>query len=162
MNSRIVTVHLLFVLLGLIVAGYSLYVEAMLIEMPGYKPSCDLSSLHMSCSKVFSSKFARMFSYWGIVSPGSVFDISLPQLAIIYFLLLMFAPPIIRRNASLARYYRFLSYCSIGFNIYLAYILKFKLAEFCIVCVSNYGINGVLFFTVRQLGSRSSLKNRKD
>jgi len=153
MNTKIVYLHLLFVLFGFVVAGYSLYVEAMLIDIPGYEPSCDLSSLQMSCSKVFNSKYAKMFSYWGFVKHGSALDLSLPQLAIIYFTLLLLAPVIIRRYPFTARYYRLVSVCAVGFNGYLAYILKFKLGEFCIVCVTNYIINGVIFTTTWRITS---------
>ena len=161
-SSRIVYIHLLFVVLGFIVAGYTVYVEGMLIDVPGYQPSCDLSSLQMSCSKVFTSKYAKMLSYWEFVSPGSTFDLSLPQLAIIYFTLSWLAPTIIRRKPTTARYYRFLSYCAVAFNVYLAYILKFKLGEFCIICTTNYAINGVLFFTTRKITSIDSSRSKTD
>jgi uncharacterized membrane protein len=162
MGSKIIPLHILFVLLGFIVSGYTLHIEAMLVNVPGYEPSCDSSRLQMSCSKVFSSKYAKILSYWGLVTVGSAFDFSLPQLAIAYFSLALSAPAMIRRIPSTARFFRIVSYCAVAFNLYLAYILKFKLGEFCIVCVTNYVINGVLFFTTLKLTSIGEPRIKKD
>ena len=151
MNPKIVAAHLLLAILGILVAGYALHVESMLLDIPGYQPSCDISSLQMSCSKVFNSKYARIMSYWGLVPRGSFVDLSLPQFALAYFSSCLLLPVIVRRLPATKRLWRILSLVVVGFNIYLAYILKFKLGEFCIVCVTNYIINAGMFYTTRKL-----------
>ncbi len=156
MRSATVATHLLLVTGGILVAVYALHVESMLVGVPGYQPSCDISSLQMSCSKVFNSKYARILSYWGIAPRGSILDLSLPQFALIYFVTILFLPLIIRRFPRTKSVWRSLSYVVVCFNVYLAYILKYKLGEFCIVCVTNYVINAGVLYTTHKLTSSST------
>ena len=161
MTARTVAVHLFLVTLGIVVAAYALHVEAMLIEIPGYQPSCDISSLQMSCSKVFNSKYAKILSYWGLVAQGSGFDLSLPQFALLYFFACLFLPLSVRRFQRTKLLWRLLSYIVVVFNLYLAYILKFKLGEFCIVCVTNYVINAGVLITTHKLTKSAAIPSTK-
>ena len=161
MSTKIVAIHLLLVTLGILVAGYALHVEAMLVEIPGYQPSCDISSLQMSCSKVFNSKYAKILSYWGLVERGSALDLSLPQFALLYFFACLFLPISVRRVPQTKFMWRLLSYVVVVFNLYLAYILKFKLGEFCIVCVTNYVINAGVLITTHKLTKSAAISSTK-
>jgi vitamin-K-epoxide reductase (warfarin-sensitive) len=161
MSTRTVAAHLLVITAGILVAFYALYVEAMLIGVPGYQPSCDISSFQMSCSKVFNSKYAKILSYWGLVPKGGHLDFSLPQFALLYFIACLFLPLIVRRFPRTKSLWRSLSYAVVCFNLYLAYILKYKLGEFCIVCVTNYAINAGVLYTTHMLTSSSSISTTK-
>jgi len=161
MGPRIIAFHLLLVTLGILVAGYALHVESMLIDVPGYQPSCDISSLQMSCSKVFNSKYAKIMSYWGFVKHGSLLDLSLPQFAVLYFFACLLLPLSVRRFPQTKPAWRILSYVVVAFNIYLAYILKFKLGEFCIVCVTNYVINAGVLYTTHKLTRSEAISSSK-
>ena len=149
--------HYMLCIAGICVAIYSLNVESQISSDPSstYVPSCDLSAWAMSCSKVFKSSYSRILSHWTLVNHGSFLDLSLPQLALIYFGLLLIQPTVIFRSYRFIRVYRWLSYSAVCFNIYLGCILKFVLKELCIVCVSNYIINACLFLTVYYLNKRA-------
>lgn len=149
--SKLVATHASLCLAGIAIAFYSIHVESMLIDLPGYTPACDMSSWKMSCSKVFKSRYAKPFSHWGIVNRSSLFDLSLPQLAIFYFIPVLLFPFLRRKFYITRRLFQYLSYASIVFNVYLAYILKFVLQEFCVVCVSNYIVVLGLCLTINLL-----------
>lgn len=145
--------HFVLCALGVGIAFYSIHVESMLVNIPGYAPACDISSWAMSCSKVFNSEYAKPLSHWGLVAKRSFFDLSLPQLALLYFVPLMAFPRLFKMAPRVGSIFRTLSYLAIGFNLYLAYILKFVLGEVCIVCVSNYIVNLGLWMTVNRIAS---------
>eukprot|EP00933_Yihiella_yeosuensis_P014093 TRINITY_DN12761_c0_g1_i2.p1 TRINITY_DN12761_c0_g1~~TRINITY_DN12761_c0_g1_i2.p1 ORF type:complete len:169 (-),score=17.95 TRINITY_DN12761_c0_g1_i2:151-657(-) len=133
-----------FVILGIALNIYTMYVESQIAQVPGYVPACNLGSWS-SCSKVFTSPYAHILSYWGLVEKGSTLDLSLPQLAIPYFLLLMFYPVARKMSNLMPIVFLGIGIASIGFNVYLACILKFVLKEFCVICASTYFINGSCF-----------------
>jgi len=109
---------------------------------------------------------SHILSHWGLVEKGSALDLSLPQLAIPYFVLLL-GYPVARKTApALApQFYFAVSCASIVFSLYLASILKFVLKEFCIICFSNYCINGsvwlCLFFDLRASRNRVAAAGKK-
>lgn len=148
--------HLVLCIVGIAIALYTIHVESMLVTIPGYEPSCNISYLSMSCSKVFTSRFARPLSNWGVVQKSAAYDFSLPQLALFYFLPLLAFPAVSKRSRLATSMYRLLSYLAVAFNIYLAYVLKFILGEFCIVCVSNYIVNLGLLLTIDNIARHAS------
>ncbi|CAD7931680.1 unnamed protein product [Amoebophrya sp. A25] len=147
---------LLASLAGIAVQFYIFHVERQLLLNPGYQAACDFASSGSlppfigsllqgsSCTKVFSSIYARPLSHWGVVSPGSDFDLGLPWFGLVYFLTTL-AFPIARRKFpnTAHKFYLALGIASAGFTIYLASILKFILQEFCIVCASTYVLNAI-------------------
>lgn len=157
MTTQLRSLHYVLCFAGIGIALYSMHVESMLVEIPGYTPACDISSWAMSCSKVFTSKYAKPLSNWDIVSRGSSFDFSLPQFAIVYFILMLILPDVRDKKPSLVVGFRTLSYMAIAFNLYLAYILKFVLGEVCVVCVSNYFVNSGLWLTVSRISREETL-----
>ena len=154
MVSLVRVSHTLLCITGILIALYSLHVEAMLVDIPGYTPACDITAWTMSCSKVFNSKYARPLSNWGLVKGRSDLDFSLPQMAIVYFGLMLVFPIISDRRPSSKTWFKLMSYAALAFNVYLAYVLKFKLGEFCIVCVSNYIVNLALGLTVNRISKQ--------
>ena len=145
--------HYALCMTGILVSLYSLHVESMLILTPGYEPSCDISAWEMSCSKVFKSSHSRILSHWNIVDQNSLLDASLPQIALIYFVFLFIEPVLVERYAFFAQVYRVLTHCGVAFNLYLAYVLKFVIGEFCVVCVTNYFLNAGLFLTASYINN---------
>eukprot|EP00397_Hematodinium_sp_SG-2012_P039351 GEMP01042951.1.p1 GENE.GEMP01042951.1~~GEMP01042951.1.p1 ORF type:complete len:164 (+),score=15.65 GEMP01042951.1:87-578(+) len=131
---------------GLVLAAYSIFVESRLRLHPGYEAACDVQVPFLgasSCSRVFNSVYSHILSYWGVVQPDSFFDWSLPQLAFPYFVITLHYPVLRRRFIG---QYFCLTCIAIAFNLYLATILKFVLREFCVVCVSNYVLNAIIFY----------------
>lgn len=160
MANFIPAAHYLLCIAGIGLSLYSMYVESMLSNIPGYSPSCDISSWAMSCSKVFTSRYAKPFSNFGLVEKGSPFDIALPQLALMYFIPLLMLPTLAKRQRKGLVVFRILSYVSVCFNLYLAYVLKFVLGEVCIVCFSNYIVNLGLVLTVDRLVRGASIRKQ--
>merc|ERR1712060_800695 len=129
---------------GIAISLYTIHVENQIAKIPGYQPACDLGSWS-SCSKVFSSPWAHILRHWGLVEKGSLFDLSLPQMAIPYFLLLMIYPIARRKSSYAPSFYLAVGVGAIAFNVYLACILKFVLKEFCVICATTYVVNGCCF-----------------
>ncbi|KAF4658269.1 Vitamin K epoxide reductase complex subunit 1-like protein 1 [Perkinsus olseni] len=129
---------------GIGVAAYSLYVEAMIHAFPGYHAACDISSWS-SCSKVFTSSYSRILVHWGMANPGEYLDLSLPQLAIPYFVFILSYPRMRRSGLRARQVYLVVGSLAVIFNIYLAMVLKFVLREFCVVCFANYIVNAIVF-----------------
>mmetsp|Transcript_151877 Transcript_151877/g.368823 ORF Transcript_151877/g.368823 Transcript_151877/m.368823 type:complete len:170 (+) Transcript_151877:73-582(+) len=132
-------------LLGLVVSAYATYVEHAKQADPGYVAACDLSYLggifkSVSCSKVFASEYGRILSYLGIVEKGSAFDKPNAMLGILYYVcafmsdVLRFIPYRQEMMFAAALFTSLLAF-------YLAYLLIFKLGDFCIVCASTYVAN---------------------
>lgn len=103
---------------------------------------CDISS-HMSCSKVFTSKYGRGFGLLGHIigfdsnynQPNSVFGVIFYSSIIIFGFLE--GPTFAKINIGLG------VLSNIG-SLYLACILYFVLNDFCVVCVTTYVINAFL------------------
>ena len=129
----------LLALLGIGIAGYALNVEAHMDD-DDYEAMCDIKP-GFSCTAVFSSEYAHPLSLWGLVAKGSDLDIGLASAGILlysaYFLaasLWDFVP---------MRKQLFLTVASCGgcFSLYLLYVLKFILGDFCIVCTGFHCVN---------------------
>mmetsp|Transcript_28853 Transcript_28853/g.64520 ORF Transcript_28853/g.64520 Transcript_28853/m.64520 type:complete len:165 (+) Transcript_28853:94-588(+) len=132
---------------GIIVALYALHIEAELERDPFYEPACN--TRWGSCSAVFSSEYARPLSKWGLVPSGSALDLSLPVAGIANYGLYLFYPTRlgsllpVPETTMLA-----ISFASVLFSLYLLYVLKFILQDFCIVCTTFHVINFSTFFFV--------------
>lgn len=114
-------------IIGFLVCLYGLFVELKIKQNQNYKAACDISD-RISCTKTFLSPW------------GSIFGISNIQLgAAAYFI--MFVIALIGKTCL-----AFL--LATGFmiaTIFFAYILFTKVKTFCVICVSTYIINMILF-----------------
>lgn len=135
-----------FAMLGLLIGFYVLATESKLHSNPGYQPSCDIMGLG-SCSKVFMSGPAHILSYWGLVPRGHALDLSLGECAIPYFLV-MGAYIFFRPYPAVRSVYRLLIVVGPCFTMYLGYLLKVEVQEFCIVCATTYVVNACLCFAI--------------
>ena len=66
-------------IVGLAVSLYALYVEHQSAINLEYSALCDVQSLGISCSKVFSSEYGRIMYHFGLVSRSS--PLNLPNAA---------------------------------------------------------------------------------
>lgn len=137
-------VTLIFVVFGLAISMYAIFVEHKAQLDSEYIALCDLSP-SVSCTKVLTSEYAKIFSYLGIFPKDSIFN----QPNTIYGILYYVAYGITYR---LFRFYDWgklvllsLATASMVLCAYLAYILTVKLADVCIVCYLTYLCNIVLF-----------------
>lgn len=127
-------------LLGVAASLYALYIEHEIASAAAlgttYTASCDFAGF-ASCSAVLSSSYARIFSHWGIVQRGSALDLSNALVGAVFygFALLhdQLLPPALAPPVLLVA-----AVGSLLFALYLAYILKFVLGDFCLVCMTMY------------------------
>mgnify|MGYP003885117789 FL=1 len=148
---------------GILVASYALYVEYQIANEPfgsEYVASCDV--MGMSCTAVFRSKYAHILSHWGLVPEGSALDLGLATAGLSLYTGFLLYPILTcipgRKTIVLA-----VSLGSICFSLYLLYVLKFVLGEFCIVCTSFHAINFSMFYlVVREYRATPNAKSLKD
>lgn len=145
-----------FAMIGLVISIYAIYVEEMKFADPTYEAMCDLAS-YVSCSKVLTSTYGHILSHWGLVPKDSVLDCSNALLGSIFYCILIFMSPYLPVGLVL-----FLSAFSVCFSVYLAYVLKFILEDICLVCVSSYIMNLLIFFRVCVLYNRVCVLSRRN
>ncbi|XP_076472892.1 vitamin K epoxide reductase complex subunit 1-like protein 1 [Babylonia areolata] len=137
------TTTLILCALGMIMSAYSIYVEVLVERLPGYKALCDISPT-MSCSRVFSSRWGKgMGLVEKVLSKDSVFNQpnGVYGMAVYTFLVIMAFQP--EFPASLIQ--AVVSFMTNLGSVYLAYILFFVLRDVCVICISTYVINFLIF-----------------
>ncbi|XP_067100204.1 vitamin K epoxide reductase complex subunit 1 [Osmerus mordax] len=132
-------------IVGLVLSVYALHVEFSRERDPEYRAMCDLGD-SVSCSKVFTSRWGRGF---GLVQYFADKDSALNQpnsvLGIIFYTLQLALGQ--SGSARAAFLLVAASWVSVAGSLYLACILVFVLADFCMVCVSTYVVNFALLYT---------------
>ena len=137
-------------LLGVVVSVYALHVEheAAKPRAPGqeFRALCDIAWLGVSCSKVFMSKYGRMLSLFGIVPNGHALDVPNAVLGILFYSCTFTLPYLKALPKGLRSTLMLLaSTLSCASSAYLAYCLIYILQDVCIVCISTYIINAIIF-----------------
>ncbi|KAM6970156.1 vitamin K epoxide reductase complex subunit 1-like protein 1 [Aplochiton taeniatus] len=135
--------RLLVCLLGIILSLYAFHVEREKERDSNYKAICDLSN-SISCSKVFTSRWGRGFGLLGSIfgndnvmnQPNSVYGI------VFYIFQLLLGMTV---SAMAALILMTTSILSVMGSLYLGYILYFVLKDFCILCITTYALNLILF-----------------
>merc|ERR1711924_235711 len=94
----------------------------------------------------------------------------LPWFGLLYFLICATFPVVRKKKVPVFgfllmtghQFFMLLGVAAVGFNVYLACILKFVLKEFCIVCGATYVLNGGCFtcFLLEYLATEKALKRR--
>lgn len=152
---------------GMGLSYYAYVVETSKEHDDNYVAMCDISE-HMSCSKVFMSSYGRGF---GIVRHIFGVDSILNQPnsvgGMLFYCILIGLNFMCTLGAT--KLMLVLAAVSNLASIYLAYILLFILHDFCVVCVSTYGINFVNLVLIivkfqrlsrhKYCGSQSSVKS---
>jgi vitamin-K-epoxide reductase (warfarin-sensitive) len=128
-------------LLGVLICKYAVGIEN---SKEKKKRMCDVNE-SMSCTRVLTSKYGHMAKLLFGLKEDNFFNLSNAQYGLIYYiglLLFQFYP------LTLIPYHDFL--CFIGTlgsffaSLGLAWILYFKLHDFCMVCVAMYIVNSLL------------------
>ncbi|KAL0994792.1 hypothetical protein UPYG_G00127220 [Umbra pygmaea] len=135
--------RLLVCVLGILLSVYAFHVETEKSRDSNYRAMCDVSNT-ISCSKVFTSRWGRGFGLLGSIfgddsamnQPNSVYGI----LFYVFQLLLG-----ITVSAMAALILMTTSILSVMGSLYLGYILYFVLKDFCIICLTTYALNFILF-----------------
>lgn len=135
--------NMLICMVGILLSVYALYVELKKEKDPKYTATCDISE-HMSCSKVFTSKYGKGFGLLPHIL-GEKSPLNLPNgfFGIIYYSLCCITG--FSNNRNLVKLQVLFGIAGIVMAVYLAYILYFILYDFCVVCVTTYALNVVIF-----------------
>jgi vitamin-K-epoxide reductase (warfarin-sensitive) len=132
-----------FTLLGIGISLYAIYVEHEASLEEGYRAMCDISE-EVSCSKVLSSDYSKLFSYLGIVPKHSILDQSNAFYGLVYFLIegLLFWW---QSSHSCGVLLLLMSAFAMSLCAYLSYLLAEVLHTICLVCYVIYAINTLIF-----------------
>ena len=117
---------IIIALVGALLSVYTLYIEQKLKKDKNYKAVCDISN-KASCSRTFHSSYGKTLGFsngiWGLL-------FYLTVVGLVYF-----------------GYMDIVFYAAIFgvlYSFWLAYILYFKMKNFCIVCSGIYIVNILL------------------
>lgn len=104
---------------------------------------CDINE-HISCSKVFTSKYGKGF---GLIAPvlGESSFLNMPNsiYGLLFYSLQMYLCTVHSYNGTLVQLVT--AAISLAGCAYLAFVLFFILEDVCVVCISTYVVNGLLF-----------------
>lgn len=127
-------------LFGIIVTSYAIYIER---QKKGHRAMCDVSE-NISCTRVLKSPYARMMGLIFNLKNDHVLNLPNTYFGILfYFAIIIYNFIYIPYQELLLVTASFLSLCA---SFGLAYILYYKLQDFCIVCVTTYFINVAIFY----------------
>ena len=137
--------------LGLVASLYAMYVEGEIAQAAALGhaftgAACDIGSWSR-CSKVLTSSYSRVLSHWGFVPRGSVYDLSNAAMGTAFYAVALVHDVLPLPLSSGTRQLVMLvaSTGSLAFTGYLAYVLKFVLQDFCLVCATMYVANALIF-----------------
>ena len=131
------------VILGLAVSFYAYKVERMTEDDPFYEAVCDISE-HVSCTKAFSSEYGRGL---GIFPVTSMLYLPNPLFGLIFYALVG-ALSCFTIYATSIMVMSLVVLSNFG-TIYLVYV-SIVIQNVCLVCVSIYIINAILFVLVTE------------
>ena len=148
-------------LLGLSASLLAMWIEAEAESARGMgvvyvSPLCDRYGF--SCSKVLTSKYAKVLSLWGLVEAGGPADVSNALLGALFYVatLVLSAPAVLRLPPAFARQALLAAATgSLAFSAYLAFILKTVLRENCPICITMYASNVAIFVGVAAQTARA-------
>ncbi|XP_069783050.1 vitamin K epoxide reductase complex subunit 1-like protein 1 [Narcine bancroftii] len=137
------TVRWLVCGLGLALSVYAYHVETSKEQDASYRAMCDLSD-SISCSKVFTSRWGRGFGLLaGVLGHDSILNLPNSVFGLFFYLLQLLLGQM--QSAAASMVLLATSVMSLVGSVYLAYILVFALHDFCLVCVTTYILNFLLF-----------------
>ncbi|XP_023688727.1 vitamin K epoxide reductase complex subunit 1-like protein 1 [Paramormyrops kingsleyae] len=137
------TARLLVCLLGALLSLYAFHVEREKARDPDYQAMCDMGA-SVSCSKVFTSRWGQGFGLLGSIfgtnsvlnQPNSVYGLFFYGLQLLLGMTVSAVAALILMTTSIA---------SVLGSLYLAYILYFVLKDLCLICITTYLLNIILF-----------------
>lgn len=135
-----------FVVFGLAISFYAIMVEYKAKLDSEYVALCDLSP-SVSCSKVLTSEYSRLFSHLGLVPKDSPLNQPNTVYGILYYVAFGVSYSQFRAYSWGKLLLLALAATSLTLCAYLAYILTVILADVCIVCYLTYLCNIVLFIS---------------
>jgi len=149
MNSILAKVMDIISLLGLLgvgISAYAIYVEKNARKTKKRTALCDVND-GMSCSLVLTSDYAKLGEVYLGLSKDNPFNVPNTYYGFLFYVAVTIYPLwpftlIPFREALLFG----ASILSIGICVLLAWILYFKLRNFCTVCVASWIVNSLILY----------------
>ena len=142
--SIITVVFYTAAIIGVFLSLYALHVENESLESTKnnseFTATCDIGEA-ISCSKVFTSEYGRLFHQFGLPDYPNAFY------GFLYYCIIMILMMFNSRN-SYDDLLLILASISMMLSAYLAYVLANILNTICIVCFMSYFCNACIFFSV--------------
>lgn len=135
-------------LLGLGLSCYAVYVEyqTQIASAQPYSAFCDISET-ISCSKVFSSEYGKIYSKIGLIDNDSVLNVPNAVYGAIFYTLMTLLSRLllVSQSEPLYDFLLLISTISVILSAYLGYILFAVLENTCILCFSTHACNVWVF-----------------
>lgn len=146
-----IDVSLVMCVIGAALSMYALYVEDSHARDPTFVSLCDLSE-KSSCGHVFSTEYGKIWSYLGIIPKGHVLDQPNALYGFVFYNVIA-TLTFLKKSVVFSHLALLLGLFSVVLSAYLGYILAFliegkdgsKGGHFCVLCVSTYVCNAVIF-----------------
>ena len=122
--------------IGMLLAGYLIYVERRLFTSKRYKPLCDISKT-VSCSKAILSPYGHLIGRLG--GPNVDYWASNAFFGFLYYIL-VFVLAIANSSILLP-----LSLLAVIASAYLFYVSHYKMKNYCVICMGAYVVNIGIF-----------------
>jgi len=140
---------------GLLLSLYALHVESESLESirndSDFTASCDISEA-ISCSKVFTSEYGRLFHKFGLPDyPNALYGLLYYCIIIVLVMINPDSIPSVYDDVLLI-----LTIISMTLSAYLAYVLANILNTICIVCFLSYLCNACIFICVAYTAYRKN------
>jgi len=130
---------------GLFVSLYAIYVERKARD-GSRNAMCDFND-RASCSKVLTSPYSRMLGLTFKLPKNHPLNVPNTYFGLLFYIAIIAYPEYPFTLIPFREYLFFgATLASMTFCFVLAYILYFKLNDFCAVCVTTYFINAVLLY----------------
>lgn len=137
-------VVLIATVVGSLLSLYAVYVEYEASQNDSFEALCDISD-EVSCSKVFTSEYGKIFSYLGIIPKDSIFDQPNALFGFVFYLAFLLLYLFLHHNDFGKLLLLSMGVASMILSAYLSYILAEVLKDLCVVCLSTYICNFSLF-----------------
>ena len=155
---------LVMCMIGLVLSSYAVYVEQQKELNPSFEALCDINS-SVSCSKVFSSEQGKIWSYFGLIPKGHFLDQPNAVYGLLFYTAVLVLELLFRKSKLGVTLQFILAIFGCILSLYLGYVLKFVLHDFCMVCVGTYICNTVILLgshnRYKKINSHSIGKNGK-
>eukprot|EP00658_Telonema_sp_P-2_P084690 TRINITY_DN946_c0_g1_i4.p1 TRINITY_DN946_c0_g1~~TRINITY_DN946_c0_g1_i4.p1 ORF type:complete len:207 (-),score=59.45 TRINITY_DN946_c0_g1_i4:335-955(-) len=141
-------------LAGVLTAGYAYHVESKLND-PFYQPICNTS--WGSCATVFRSSYSHLISHFEILPKGHALDLSLAEAGMMVYAVYCLWPYLKKAVPYPHLILLAMSLAGCTMSVYLLYVLKFILKDFCIVCTTFHVINfSMMGFVLKEFAAHKT------
>ena len=97
-----------------------------------------------------------MLAYFGLVTPSGPLDLPNPAIGVVFYVMTILHDKIPFLSMRIKRALMFLAASFAGvMSVWLAYVLRVVLEDFCVVCTASYIINAVILFLSADMFFRS-------